>query len=797
MLTDLRHAVRGALRNPASSTVIVLCLALGLAVTTTMFGIVNAIVLRPLPYASPDRLVVVRERPRDASGNERGSLSLADFVDFRAATRAFAGFGAYQGRGYNVETAGGAEYVEGSAVSPGLFAVLGVRPALGREFVAEEERPGKGRVVILGDDVWRRLFAADPRVIGRRVLVNGEPYTVVGVMPPRFGFPQTDHLWTPLTLDPARDERGDHAATGVARLRDGATSATARAELDVVAARLAAQFPRTNAAWRPTVTGMRADMLGEIRVVLAIFQAATVLVLLVACANAANVIVARGAARERELAMRAALGARGGRLLSLVLLESTVLAAAATALALLAASWGMRGFLAAIPVERPQWLEFGVDVRVLAYAAGAALLAGAAAGLPAALRAARRSLGVAAGDARATGGAAQSRLRGALVVGQLALSLVLVVGASLLGKSILALQSVDPGFDARELTTLRVVLSGGGYDARAGRTDAVTRTTAALAALPGVSAAAAASQLPLRGGGITEVDVEGTPLERTDRLRVVTWNGVTGGYFRAMRVPVVRGRDFTASESRDTTVAIVSASMARKLWPGREALGGRVHLGPRDGGHWATVVGVVGDVRQWGLNEDPATELYLPYGADAEGSATFVVRSATPVTVLAPAMRAALARSAPGLAPVDVSTMATVVRETHWQPKVFSALFAAFGVAALLLAAVGVYGLTAFAVSQRTREIGVRVALGARAQQVVGLVARRGLALTAAGLAIGLALAFALSGVMRAMLVGVSPTDPVVFVLAPALLGVVALAASVIPARRAARVDPAAVLRGD
>ncbi|AHG87822.1 permease [Gemmatirosa kalamazoonensis] len=795
MLTDLRHAARAAVRSPSSSGVVVLCLTLGLAVTTTMFGIVNALLLRPLPYADPGRLVVVRERRAEAPGGVRGSLSLPDFADYRGAARAFVGFAAYQGRGYNVQTASGAAYVEGTAVSASLFAVLGVRPLLGRGFVAEEERPGQGRVAIVSFDTWQRLFDGDRAVVGRRVLVNGEPYTVVGVMPEGFAFPSTEGLWTPLTLDPTRDVRGDHAVTGVARLRAGVSLEAARTELDVVARRLEAQYPTTNAGWRPTVRTMRDDMMSEMRPALAIFQAATLLVLLIACANAANVVVARGASRERELAMRAALGAHRGRLLSLVLCESTLLALAAGAIGLLLASWGLRGFLAAIPVEQPAWMDFSTDRRVFAYALGAALLAGLVAGLPAALRASRQALGVA--GARSAGGVQQTRTRGALVVAQLALSLVLVIGASLLGRSIAALQRVDPGFDTRGLLTLRVVFAGGGYEIGGARDDAVARTVERLASLPGVRAAAAATQVPMRGADVTRVDVDGMALREDDGRREVTWNAVTPGWFRALGVPVLAGRDFTAVESRDTTVVIVSSAMARSLWPGRSALGGRVHLGPRGRGKWATVVGVVGDVQQWGLNEPPTVELYLPFGAEPPGIATFVVRSTAPTVTLAPAMRAALRGAAPGIAPVDVTPMETVIRDTHWQPKVFSALFGAFGIAALVLAAAGVYGLTAYAVSQRSREIGVRVALGARGGQVVRLVARRGLALTGIGLAVGIALALAVSQVMRRVLFGVTPTDPVAFVAAPLLLALVALAASVVPARRAARVDPAEVLRNE
>ena len=794
-MSDLRYALRSLAKTPAVTTIAVVTLALGIGVNTTVFSCVNALFLRPFPYREPTRLVAIRS-DNPSRGFEGSSVSYANFADWRGQSTRFEGIVAVTGRSFNLAGTDEPERLEGAAISWDTFRMLGVTPLLGRDFREDEDRPAGDKVALLSQALWLRRFGGDSGVVGRALSLNGEPYTVIGVMPPPHQYPNDAQLWVPLQLDPTL-YRGNQYLESVGRLKPDASLAEARADIVAIAGRLAAQYPESNAGWTASVVPWREHEVGEYKPVLAIMMGAVGFVLLIACANVANLLLARATARNREVAIRAALGAGRWRIVRQLLTESVLLSLAGAALGLLIALWGLDLIVAAVPSDKPFWMVFTIDVRVLLFTLAIAVSTGVLFGLAPALQATRTELHESLKEgARGAGASAhRHRLRNSLVVAEVALSLVLLIGATLMIRSFLELQRVEPGFDRRNVLALDVFLTGAAYDSAYERTAFYTKLMPRLAALPGVLDAAASQAPPLSGSSTnSSFTVEGQPVEHGEEP-FARLQSVTAGYITTLRVPLLRGRDIEARDIRDTaSVAVINQTMAERFWPGQDPLGRRFRFG-NTGDDWVTVVGVAADVKQRSLSDPRQNQVYIPYPQSAYRGMTILVRTAGDPAGLTALARDAIRRVDPQLPVFDVQTMDAMYRFSTWEQRLYGAMFGSFAAVALLLASVGLYGVMAYMVTLRTHEIGVRMALGAERRHVLRLVVQRGLLLTAIGLAIGLAGAFGVTRVLSNLLFGVAPTDPAAFLGIPAMLALVAALASYVPARRAARVDPILALR--
>jgi putative ABC transport system permease protein len=756
---------------------------------------------RPLPYSVPERLLELHESlPRQ--GIRRHPLSYPEFADWRAgARRTLADMAVSDHRFFNLSSGLEPEHLDGGAVSSSFFDVLGVRPHLGRDFRPEDDRPGSPRVVVLGHRLWQLRFGADPSTVGRVVRVNGEPATVIGVMPAGFEYPEFAKLWMPLSLDPDRESRSEHYLEGIARLRPGATLQSANAELEAVARRLEASHPETNTGVHATAVPLRDRLVQDsIRMALLLMLGAVGFVLAIACTNVANLLLARGVDRSREIALRTALGAGRGRLVSQLLAESLVLAVAGGAAGALLAVWGSDLIRSAVPVEIPAWIRLGMNGRALVYAAGVSLATSVVFGLAPALAAARVGVAPALKEGGRGGdeGRGRSRLRSGLVVGEMALSLVLLISAVLLVRSSLKLRAMDPGFDTRSALTLSLSLAGPAYDDPADRVAFYREAAERLGTVPGVERVGAVEYLPLLDSwSSSSFEVQGLSFARGEEP-TATFHTVTSGYLDAMGIPLLAGRGFTERETQDpaATVAVVNQALAERFWHGRDPLGQRIRLDPER--PWLTVVGVTRTLKRgllmWDITK-PEPEIYVPYAASPRRDMSVVVKTGGDPAELAPAVRDRLRGLDPDLPAFDVFTLDQYMDRVFWLPHFLGQMFGAFAVVALLLAAIGVYGVMAYSVSRRTHEIGVRVSLGARSADVLRLVIGQGMLLAALGVATGLAAALGVTRLLAGLLYDVSATDAATFIAIPITLSLVAFLASWLPARRAARVDPMTALR--
>jgi putative ABC transport system permease protein len=791
-LQDLRYAFRTLAKTPALTLIAVVTLGLGVGATTTVFSCVNALFLRPFPYRDPLRLVAIRS-DKPSAGFVGSSVSYANFADMRAQSGSFDGMVAHGGRSFNLAGADEPERLEGAGVSWNTFRLLGVAPLFGRDFREDEDRPGADKVVLLSAALWERRFGSDPAAVNRVISLNGVPHTVIGVMPPPHQYPNDAQLWVPLQLDPTVN-RGNYSLEIVGRLKPAVTLAQARAEMTTVARRLEQAYPQANAGWTASVVPWRQHEVGEYREVLAIMMGAVAFVLLIACANVANLLLARATVRHREIAIRAALGAGRFRIVRQLLTESVLLSLGGAVLGVVLALWGLDLIVAAVPSDKPFWMVFTIDGRVLAFTAAVAVATGLLFGLAPALQAVKTDLHVSLKEgSRGTGvGAHRQRLRHALVVAEVALSLVLLIGATLMIRSFLRLQHVDPGFNRANVLALSVYLAGARYDSTEQRARFYNELIPRVRALPGVIAASASSAPPLSGSRSTSTfSVEGRVMD-PERLPYAAWQAVTGRYLELLGMPVLRGRDISDLDVRDSAlVAVINETMAARIWPDTDALGKRFQFGTE----WITVIGVTRDVRHRSLSERAENQLYLPYSQATFRSMTVLARSAGEPTALATPLRDAVRALDPALPVFGLETMEEMYRFSMWEQRLYGWMFGVFAAVALLLATVGLYGVMAYMVTLRTHEIGVRIALGAARADVLRLVVRRGLTLAAIGVAIGLAGAFAVTGLLRNFLFGVTASDPVSFGGIPLLLALIALLASWVPARRAARVDPILALR--
>ena len=794
---DLKYAARTLRKNAGFTAVAVLTLALGIGANTAIFSVVNGVLLRPLPYPDRDRLVMVWERSSQ-TGQVQNVISPANFLDWRAQNRVFQQMSVISWGVGTLTGQGEPESLRGRQVNAPFFEMLGARPALGRTFTEDDDRPGAPRVVVISDRLWKRRFGSDPGAVGRNITLNNETVTVVGVMPADFRFlSEGGDYWIPIQLNPAKDYRAQSGRymRAFAKLRPGVTIAQAQKEMDGIAARLSREYPAFDKDWGVTLVGLHEQMTGTVRPALLLLLAAVGFVLLIACANVANLALTRAMLRRREMAIRASLGAGAARLTRQLLTESLLLSLLGGAAGAALATWGVDLLLALGPQDIPRLQSVQVDGAALGFTLLVSLATGVLFGLAPAWHARRINFNQTLKEGGEKTEAGGHRVRGAFVVAQVALSLVLLIGAGLLGRSFLRLQGTPTGFEPRNLLTMRVDLPGARYAKHEKEIEFFSEAVKRIAVLPGVEPAGGVVFLPfsdmLAG---TDFTIVGRPAPAPGEAPITNVVVAMPTYFSTMHIPLRRGRLFSESDTAEAPrVFVVNESFARGFFPGRDAIGQRlvVDMGDTVPGE---IVGVVSDIKQTALDESEKPTVYYTFSHLPIGFMTLVVRSAAPRQQLAAVSRV-VRQLDPDLPLADVATMEELIADSVSQPRFHSLLILIFASVALLLAAVGLYGVLAYSVAQRTREIGIRMALGAAHGDILRLVVGQGLGLVALGLLIGLGTALGLTRFLSSFLFGVTPTDPVTYAGVALLLAAVALAASYIPARRAMRVDPMVALR--
>ncbi|HEV8347816.1 MAG TPA: ABC transporter permease [Vicinamibacterales bacterium] len=813
LIQDLRYAVRMLAKQRGFTAVVVLTLALGIGANAAIFSVLDGVLLRPLPYPDVERILTMNER---TTSGQMMSVSWQNFQDWRAQNQVFEALGINRGAVVNLTGGDQPERLNGSLASSDVFTVMGIAPLAGRTFSADEDRAGTDRVTIVSERLWRSRFNADAGLVGRAVTLNGQPHTVIGIMPAAMRFPSrlTD-VWLPLGLyvPTFPKDRGAHPGLGaVGKLKRGVTVEQAMADLDTIARRLENQYPDSNKNVRVAVVPYFEQIVRNIRPALRVLIAAVAFVLLIGCANLANLMLSNAEARQREIAIRAALGAARRRIVQQLLTESLMLSSAGGLLGALLASWAVKAFVASQPTTVPRIDLIAVDGRVLAFVAAVSIATGVLFGLVPALRASAPDLLTALKDSiRGSSSVAARRFRSALVVAEVALALVLLIGAGLMIRSFARLMSIDPGFNAERVVTLRLTLPDARYPDRARWTTFHQELLRRVGALPAVDAAGLNSAVPLEGGG-SEAPVipEGAPMPSPDRLPAMTLFQTTSpDYFRAMGIQVLKGRVFSERDTAESTpVAIVDESLARRLFPTDDAIGKRIAFEFRGHGgadmqpSWREVIGVVRHVRHYGMaSEPPFVQVYTPYlqlpvyMQERRPGMALVVRTSLEPQAVAASIRREVAAIDRYIPIYGLQTMDAYLAQNTEQPRLSVMLLTGFGALALLLSVVGIYGVLSYSVSQRTQEIGIRMALGATRRNVLALVVGHGMLLTVAGIAIGLAASYAVTKSMTALLFQVSPHDPSTFAAIVLLLGAVALAASLLPGLRAARVSPIQALR--
>ncbi|MCA1815291.1 MAG: ABC transporter permease [Acidobacteria bacterium] len=799
LLQDVRYALRLLFRRPAFTAVAVATLALGVGATTAIFSVVNAVLLKPLPYPQAERLVQVWET-NPKRGWTRDTISPQNFADWQAQNNSFDAITAYEYESFIATGGGEPERLVGILASSSFFDVMGVKPARGRTFQAGEDRQGAGRVVVLSDRLWRRRFGGRADALGQAVTLNGESYTVVGVMPPDFSFPtQRIDLWSP-SVDLARP-RGDHFMFAAARLKPGVTIKQAQEDVDAVARRLGEQYPDSNANSGVALVSLHEETVGKVRPALLVLLGAVALMLLIACVNVANLLLARATARQKELAVRAALGASRLRLARQLLTESLLLALVGGGAGLLLSVWGVALLVKASAGSIPRAAEIGVDARAFLFALAASALTGLLFGLAPALNFSAPDLNRSLKEGtKAAGSPRQSRAQSFLVATEIALALVLLVGAGLLLKSYARLLRVDPGFDAEQVLTARLDLPEAKYPDQDRQLEFARQAVGRIRALPGVESAGAVSDLPFSGSrSARSFEIEGRPTGENTMTPSADYRRATPDYFRAIGIRLVRGRAFTEGDRQGAPpVAVVNETFARRFFPGEEVLGKRVIYGDGKGKKITReIVGVVADVVHDDLTGERAPEVYVPFAQHPQGEMFFAARSAGDPLALTTALRRAVLDVDRDVPVYSVMTMRQRL-DVSVAPQRFNALLlAVFAAVAVLLAGVGVFGVMSYAVAQRTHEIGIRMALGAQRRDIRRLVLSRAMRVTLVGVACGLAAALALTRLMTKLLFGVRAADPAIYFAVPAVLAAVALLACYVPARRATRVDPLVALRDE
>jgi putative ABC transport system permease protein len=804
LVQDLRYGLRMLGRSPGLTAAAILTLALGISANTSIFSVVDAVLLRPLPYPGDGTLVSVHQTWASSPG-DHDVLSTDDVVALREGARALGPVAAYFSPvgGFAVTGPGDPERVNGTAATADLFDVLGARPALGRGFVAGDGRPGAAPVVILSHALWQRRFGGDPAVLGRTIGVNDQSHVIVGVMPKGFRFPhqRVADIW-PIFRPERSNSRPPFFISAVARLRPGVDPAAIRDELQVITKRIKDRFPESPSDWQLGTAPLKEEMIGDARPALLVLLGAVALVLFIATANIANLLLARATARRKEMAIRATLGASRARLIRQLLTESLLLAGIGGLLGALLSLWETELLVRLGPGNLPRLNEVGVDIQVLTYTLVVTVVCGLVFGLAPALQASRSGLTARLHDGgRGATDRGGRRLRSILVVSEFTLAVMLLVGAGLLIRSFLRLQQVNPGFEAGEILTASISLPEARYADEPARSAFFQKLLARTGSLPGVKAVALSMALPPNLLVMTNpYTIEGRPLPPGQHAPAIAQLLISPDYFRVLGVPVLRGRPFDATDTRTSPpVLVINQTMASTLFPGEDPIGRRLQLGdPDPKAPWVAIVGVVGDVKYTGLDAVPAPAMYTPYEQDLWWPTMYlVVRSSVDAAGLAQAVRTEVAALDPQLPVADVRTMSELLGRSVAEPRFRTALLGIFACVALLLAAVGIYGILSYTVGQRTQEIGIRMALGARRQDVLALVLRDGMALVAAGVGIGLIAALALSRVLSGLLFGVGPMDAWSFGAAAMVMAAAALMACYVPASRAARVDPMVALRAE
>jgi putative ABC transport system permease protein len=822
LISDLRHAFRVLIANPGFTTVAVAALALGMGANTAIFSVVNAVLLAPLPYPHSDRILRIQRTFRGGDGGD--SVSIPKFMAWKKANQTFQSMALYDqsGPGMNLGSGDRPEQIKGIHVSAEYFDVFGVAPSIGRSFLPQEDLPNGPKAAVVSSDVWRTRFNGDPSLVGRQILLSGDSYTVVGILPASFHSDPPADVFIPMQADPESTNQG-HYLLAAARLKPGATLESAKANLLVGGE----QFRAANPKWMDKSEGvgaipLRDAMVGDVRPALLILVGAVGFVLLIACANVANLLLARAAGRQREIAIRTAIGASRGHLIRQLLTESALLSIVGAVLGLLIGTWSVPLLLAVSPGNLPRINDRDhvtsaitmLDWHVLAFTFGIALLTGVLFGLLPALRISKLDVNSALKEAsgRSGTGLRHNRVRSILVSAEMALAVILVVGAALMIRTFVAMRSVQPGFDTHNLITMQTSLSGGRYDTSAKTARMTRQVLDRIEGLPGVRAAASTVAIPAAGDGQIDLpfNIEGVPPAKGDLYNGdEQWRFNTPHYFSALRVPLLRGRFFDQRDTENSArVVIINEAFARKYWPKGDPIGQRITIAKGLGADFEEptreITGIVGNIRETGLNAADQPVMYVPESqitdalnrlANSLIPLSWIIQTATDPASMTAAIQHEIQSADSQLAPSRIRTLDQVIAESSARQNFNVLLLAIFAGLALLLAAIGIYGLMSYTVEQRTQELGIRMALGASRGDMVKLVVRQGMLLTGIGLAIGLASAFGLSRLLANMLFGVKTTDPVTYAAVAVILVSVALLASYIPARRATKIDPMIALR--
>ncbi len=806
LLRDIRYGLRGLLKHPGFTALVVVTLAVGIGASSAIFSVVNTVVLRPLPYAQSERIVVIQEL------NPQGKIvqvTPANFLDWRAQNTVFEQLAAILTRPANLALADQAERIDLAMTSANFFSVFGTQPQQGRFFIPSDEVAGHAPIVVVSHKLWQSRFAGDTSLVGKPITLDGVNYTVVGVAPAGFQYPDKTDAWVPpFNLAPTLNERMDATQirgfgmlSTAALLKPGVALPQAAAEMETITARLRQQYPDTNNRRFNRVVSLHTHLVGETRGMLMLLLGAVIFVLLIACANIANLLLASAATRQKEMGIRIALGASRLRVVKQLLTESVMLALAGGAVGLLLALWGVALMTRMLPLNFPRLGEISLDWRVLGFTLVASVLTGILFGLAPAWQFSKADVHEALKESGrgASTSRRQNRLRNLLIVSEVALSVVLLVGAGLLFRSFLRLQAVNTGFTPQQVLTLRVSPAGSNYRRDADYISFFEQTLQRVRAIPGIEAAGLINTLPLEKGPQAGFRIEGRPPLTTDKWPSGSYRCVSADYFRAMNIPIVQGRGFNERDTESAPlVMIVNQALAKRDFPNDNPVGKRINLGNTDANGqpvWWEIVGVAANVRSLELREEPTPEFYLGSLQDTFGNMFVVARTSVEPTTLAAAVRRAPAEVDKSASVSDIRTMEHIVNEAVTQPRFNTFLLGLFSGVALLLSAAGIYGVTAYSVAQRTHEFGIRMALGAQVGDVLKMILRQGMVLIFVGIGIGLVASFALTRLLRTLLFGVSVTDPLTFGVITVLLTVVALLACYVPARRAAKVDPLVALR--
>jgi putative ABC transport system permease protein len=802
LINDLRLAARVLVKTPAFTIIAVMALALGIGASTAIFSVVNTVLLRPLPYSEPDRLVELREYRE--SKHSDAPVAPGSFLDWQQQSTSFDSLGAYGMNFFNLTGGAEPERVRAAEVSAGLITLLGVNPAKGRDFRPEEDRAGGERVAIISHGLWQRHFGGGESALGRQLQLNGTPYTVVGVMPASYIFPARDvELWTPLAFnDQQRQSYGMHRLSVIGRLKKDASIEQARAEIETIAARISQQHPDTNTGWSAKAVPMLEFAVGSVRPHLVVLLGAVAFMLLIACANVANLLLARASARQKEVAIRTALGAKRGHIVRQFLTESVLLALVGGGAGLLLAAWSMDALVMLAPEDLPRIKEVAIDGRVLLFTLAVSTMTGILFGLAPALQASRPDLTetLKEGGRGTSEGRRLKRSRNLLVVAEVALAIVLLIAGGLLVQSFARLQQVSPGFNPEKAIAVTLSLPQTKYPGNERITAFYDQLTQKVSELPGVESVGGTHALPIINESQLGFRLEGAEPADDGSLPVTNYYVVSPDYFKAMGIQLMRGRAFTAQDGASAPrVAIINETMARKHFQDEDPIGKRISVTNSQEPIYREVVGVVADVKQHGLSRPTPSQFYEPFAQQPLPFFTLIVRGSNDPSSLAAAVRAEVLKLDKEQPIARVRPLETIVSDSIARQRFSMLLLAIFAAVALVLAAVGLYGVVSYSVAQRTHEIGIRMALGASSSDVLRMVIGQGMRLAGAGMLFGLVGAFvvtrALKGMLSDLLFGVSVSDPVTFTAIPLVLLSVALAATYIPARRATRVDPMVALR--